>query len=163
MGADPLHCLTLGVGISRAGWVDTSLAVQSRDESVRATSIHVRTHRPSGDTDVDCESALLGFHGQDDTGKFTRLNVYQCFSSHPLDLGVGWSGGINSQEGAKACDFEQQVWEIASVQCVQTLEGHTNVVMDLLCWDSFLLSCSLDGTVKASVAIFLTLQSELPS
>lgn len=44
-----------------------------------------------------------------------------------------------------------QVWEIASVQCVQTLEGHTNVVMDLLCWDSFLLSCSLDGTVKVSV------------
>jgi hypothetical protein len=43
------------------------------------------------------------------------------------------------------------VWEIASVQCVQTLEGHTGVVMDLLCWDSFLLSCSLDGTVKASV------------
>ena len=43
------------------------------------------------------------------------------------------------------------MWEIASVQCVQTLEGHTGVVMDLLCWDSFLLSCSLDGTVKASV------------
>lgn len=42
------------------------------------------------------------------------------------------------------------MWEIASVQCVQTLEGHTGVVMDLLCWDSFLLSCSLDGTVKAS-------------
>ena len=37
------------------------------------------------------------------------------------------------------------------MQCVQMLEGHTNVVMDLLCWDSFLLSCSLDGTVKASV------------
>lgn len=48
-------------------------------------------------------------------------------------------------------DGDVQVWEIASVQCVQMLEGHTNVVMDLLCWDSFLLSCSLDGTVKASV------------
>ena len=41
-----------------------------------------------------------------------------------------------------------QVWEVATVQCIQILEGHTNVVMDLLCWEQFLISCSLDGTIK---------------
>ena len=49
------------------------------------------------------------------------------------------------------------MWELATVQCVQTLDGHTGVVMDLLCWDSFLLSCSLDGTVKVSVGAMAAL------
>lgn len=41
-----------------------------------------------------------------------------------------------------------QVWDLTTLQCVQTLTDHTNAVMSLLCWDQFLLSCSLDNTVK---------------
>ena len=29
-----------------------------------------------------------------------------------------------------------------------TLDGHTDAVMSLLCWDQYLLSCSLDRTIK---------------
>ncbi|XP_048600154.1 zinc finger CCCH domain-containing protein 48 isoform X4 [Brassica napus] len=41
-----------------------------------------------------------------------------------------------------------QVWSLDNLQCVQTLTEHTSVVMSLICWDQFLLSCSLDNTVK---------------
>jgi WD40 repeat protein len=35
-----------------------------------------------------------------------------------------------------------------SFQCIQTLRDNKSVVMSLLCWDDYLLSCSLDNTVK---------------
>lgn len=34
------------------------------------------------------------------------------------------------------------------MQCIQTLTEHTSVVMSVLCWDQFLLSCSLDQQLK---------------
>jgi WD40 repeat protein len=43
-----------------------------------------------------------------------------------------------------------QVWDLTTLQCIQTLSDHTDVVMSVLCWDQFLLSCSLDQTVKVS-------------
>lgn len=44
-----------------------------------------------------------------------------------------------------------QVWDLATLQCIQTLSDHTGVVMSVLCWDQFLLSCSLDQTIKVSL------------
>ncbi|KAL3834506.1 hypothetical protein ACJIZ3_009242 [Penstemon smallii] len=44
------------------------------------------------------------------------------------------------------------VWSLETLQCLQTLQGHTDVVMSVLCWDQFLLSASLDKTVKVWVA-----------
>ncbi|KAI3974290.1 hypothetical protein MKX01_030959, partial [Papaver californicum] len=40
------------------------------------------------------------------------------------------------------------VWELETLQCIYTLTDHTSVVMSVLCWDQFLLSCSLDQTIK---------------
>uniref|UniRef100_A0A0E0DHG4 C3H1-type domain-containing protein n=1 Tax=Oryza meridionalis TaxID=40149 RepID=A0A0E0DHG4_9ORYZ len=34
-----------------------------------------------------------------------------------------------------------------------TLSGHTGAIMPLLCWDQFLLSCSLDQTIKGALAL----------
>ncbi|CAL4884662.1 unnamed protein product [Urochloa decumbens] len=45
-----------------------------------------------------------------------------------------------------------RVWDLATLQCVQTLSDHTDVVMSVLCWDQFLLSCSLDQTIKVWAA-----------
>ncbi|KAG6483899.1 hypothetical protein ZIOFF_060685 [Zingiber officinale] len=45
-----------------------------------------------------------------------------------------------------------QVWDLATFQCLQTLSGHTSVVMSVLCWDKFLLSSSLDNTIKVWVS-----------
>ncbi|XP_072967962.1 zinc finger CCCH domain-containing protein 17-like [Typha angustifolia] len=42
-----------------------------------------------------------------------------------------------------------QVWDVATLQCTNTFTGHQSVVTSLLCWEDFLLSCSLDQTVKA--------------
>ncbi|ESR56249.1 hypothetical protein CICLE_v10024419mg, partial [Citrus x clementina] len=40
------------------------------------------------------------------------------------------------------------VWELDTLEPVMTLNDHTNAPMSLLCWDQFLLSCSLDHTIK---------------
>ncbi|KAL6004660.1 hypothetical protein ACLOJK_005215 [Asimina triloba] len=45
-----------------------------------------------------------------------------------------------------------RVWDLGTFQCLQTLMDHTSVVMSLLCWDQFLLSCSLDQTIKVWAA-----------
>ncbi|KAL3524228.1 hypothetical protein ACH5RR_017062 [Cinchona calisaya] len=49
-------------------------------------------------------------------------------------------------------DYSIRVWSLETLQCLQTLTDHSNVVMSVLCWDQFLLSCSLDKTVKVWVA-----------
>ncbi|GAB4858664.1 Zinc finger CCCH domain-containing protein 48 [Ancistrocladus abbreviatus] len=49
-------------------------------------------------------------------------------------------------------DHSIRVWNLETLQCMQTLTEHTSVVMSVLCWDQFLLSCSLDKTIKVWVA-----------
>uniref|UniRef100_A0A0A9CNZ4 GSVIVT01010638001 n=1 Tax=Arundo donax TaxID=35708 RepID=A0A0A9CNZ4_ARUDO len=41
-----------------------------------------------------------------------------------------------------------KVWDLTTLQCVQTLSEHKAAVTSVLCWDQKLLSCSLDKTVK---------------
>ncbi|KAF5181864.1 Zinc finger ccch domain-containing protein [Thalictrum thalictroides] len=45
-----------------------------------------------------------------------------------------------------------RVWDLETLQCIQTLTEHTSVVMSVLCWEQFLLTCSLDRTVKVWAA-----------
>ncbi|XP_019188078.1 PREDICTED: zinc finger CCCH domain-containing protein 48-like [Ipomoea nil] len=45
-----------------------------------------------------------------------------------------------------------RMWDLESLQCLQTLNGHADVVMSVLCWDNFLLSGSLDNTIKVWAA-----------
>lgn len=48
-------------------------------------------------------------------------------------------------------DSTISVWSLETLQCNQILKGHTSVVMSVLCWDQYLLSCSLDKTIKVWV------------
>ncbi|KAK3160576.1 hypothetical protein QOZ80_1BG0061390 [Eleusine coracana subsp. coracana] len=41
-----------------------------------------------------------------------------------------------------------KVWDLATLQCIQTLSEQKAAVTSVLCWDQKLLSCSLDKTVK---------------
>ncbi|KAG8045930.1 hypothetical protein GUJ93_ZPchr0008g13381 [Zizania palustris] len=41
-----------------------------------------------------------------------------------------------------------KVWDLKTLQCVQTLCDHKAAVTSVLCWDEKLLSCSLDKTIK---------------
>ncbi|KAL5718479.1 Zinc finger CCCH domain-containing protein 48 [Ranunculus cassubicifolius] len=45
-----------------------------------------------------------------------------------------------------------RVWDLETLQCIQTLTEHTSAVMSVLCWEQFLISCSLDRTVKVWAA-----------
>ncbi|KAK6930644.1 WD40 repeat [Dillenia turbinata] len=49
-------------------------------------------------------------------------------------------------------DHNIKVWDVDTLQCIQTLNGHSAVVMSLLFWDQHLFSCSLDNTVKVWAA-----------
>ena len=40
------------------------------------------------------------------------------------------------------------MWDLDTLQCMMTLNEHSGVVTSLICWDQFLLSGSLDCTVK---------------
>ncbi|KAM0041386.1 putative transcription factor WD40-like family [Helianthus debilis subsp. tardiflorus] len=52
-------------------------------------------------------------------------------------------------------DKSIRVWNLENLQCLQTLTDHRDVVMSVLCWDQFLLSCSLDKTIKVLAHHFL--------
>lgn len=44
------------------------------------------------------------------------------------------------------------MWDLQNLRCLQTLRGHTRDVMSILCWDKFLLSASLDKTLKVGLS-----------
>ncbi|KAF5749836.1 zinc finger CCCH domain-containing protein 48-like [Tripterygium wilfordii] len=41
-----------------------------------------------------------------------------------------------------------RAWDLNTLKCTHKLNGHNDVVMSLLCWDQFLLSCSLDHKIN---------------
>ncbi|KAI3444630.1 hypothetical protein Pfo_001295 [Paulownia fortunei] len=55
-------------------------------------------------------------------------------------------GANRLYSGSRDCTIK--LWDLQNLQCVQTLHGHTRDVMSVLCWDSYLLSASLDNTLK---------------
>ncbi|XP_016182964.1 zinc finger CCCH domain-containing protein 48 [Arachis ipaensis] len=48
-------------------------------------------------------------------------------------------------------DHSIKVWDLNTLQCTMTLNGHTDVVTSLLCWEDYLLSSSYDCTVNVWV------------
>ncbi|KAF2317479.1 hypothetical protein GH714_022651 [Hevea brasiliensis] len=59
--------------------------------------------------------------------------------------------GVNSLYSG-SMDNTVKVWDLETVQCKQTLNGHKDVVMSLLSWDQCLLTYSLDHTMKFWIA-----------
>lgn len=78
--------------------------------------------------------------------------VGNCFepaaslSGHRLAVVSIVVGGSRLYSGSM--DHTIRVWDLTTLQCIQTLTDHTSVVMSVLCWDQFLISCSLDKTIK---------------
>ena len=49
------------------------------------------------------------------------------------------------------CSFHYiscQVWDYETFQCIEMLSGHTDLVTALICCNNYLLSSSLDRTIK---------------
>ncbi|CAA0842630.1 Zinc finger CCCH domain-containing protein 63 [Striga hermonthica] len=65
-------------------------------------------------------------------------------TSAVCSLAVG--SGNRLYSGSKDCTIK--VWDRESFQCLHTLRGHARDVMSVLCWDSYLISASLDNTIK---------------
>ncbi|CAN1324352.1 Zinc finger CCCH domain-containing protein 17 [Linum perenne] len=45
--------------------------------------------------------------------------------------------------------LDGHVWDGSTFKCIDTLKGHEDAVMSLLCFSNYLLSCSLDHKIKA--------------
>ncbi|KAL2920582.1 Zinc finger CCCH domain-containing protein 48 [Bienertia sinuspersici] len=57
-------------------------------------------------------------------------------------------------------DNSIRVWNLETLQCIQVLTEHTSVVMSVLCWEQFLLSASLDNTIKGILSLCGMFDSE---
>ncbi|CAN0909043.1 Zinc finger CCCH domain-containing protein 17 [Linum grandiflorum] len=57
------------------------------------------------------------------------------------------SGGGNKVYSG-SIDGTIKVWDVKTWQCTETFKGHDDAVTSLLCYDQFLLSCSLDKKIK---------------
>ncbi|KAL0386537.1 UNVERIFIED_CONTAM: Zinc finger CCCH domain-containing protein 17 [Sesamum latifolium] len=56
--------------------------------------------------------------------------------------------GSNNRLYSGSRDGTIRVWDRQNLQCLHTLYGHTRDVMAVICWDNYLLSASLDNTLK---------------
>ncbi|KAJ4797322.1 zinc finger WD40 repeat protein 1 [Rhynchospora pubera] len=63
-------------------------------------------------------------------------------------------GGATPTLYSSSQDNSIKAWDLTTLECVHTLSDHTDAVMSLLFWGQFLLSCSLDKTVKVSSSFF---------
>lgn len=60
--------------------------------------------------------------------------------------------GANNKLYSGSCDNTIRVWDLQTLQCIQTLHGHTREVTSVICWDRYLLSASVDNTLKVWAA-----------
>ncbi|KAL0428949.1 UNVERIFIED_CONTAM: Zinc finger CCCH domain-containing protein 17 [Sesamum radiatum] len=70
--------------------------------------------------------------------------------------------GSNNRLYSGSRDGTIRVWDRQNLQRLHTLYGHTRDVMALICWDNYLLSASLDNTLKGlllSVAYMMLTQA----
>ncbi|OEL24116.1 Zinc finger CCCH domain-containing protein 17 [Dichanthelium oligosanthes] len=66
----------------------------------------------------------------------------------PLGSDKLYSGSVDGSVRVWDCN-SGKVWDLMTLQCVQTLSEHKAAVTSVLRWDEKLLSCSLDKAVKA--------------
>ncbi|GAB4861144.1 hypothetical protein Ancab_036301 [Ancistrocladus abbreviatus] len=78
------------------------------------------------------------------------FEVAGCMKGHSLAV-VSLVVGANRLYSG-SMDNTIREWDLDTLQCVHGLNGHTNVVMSVLCWDQYLLSCSLDRMLKVWAA-----------
>ncbi|KAI4297358.1 hypothetical protein L6164_037253 [Bauhinia variegata] len=80
-----------------------------------------------------------------DKNPFEFVGVLKGHTSTVVSLFVG-CGGKKLFSGSM--DKTIRFWDLERLVCIDTLVGHSDVVMSLLCWDNFLISGSLDREIK---------------
>lgn len=78
--------------------------------------------------------------------------------SEPVSILIGHERHVISLSASAtrlysgSLDKTIKVWDLKTLQCIETLSEHKSAVTSVLCWDQNLLSCSLDKTVKVWAA-----------
>ncbi|XLU44649.1 hypothetical protein S245_039463 [Arachis hypogaea] len=89
------------------------------------------------------------------------IYAWRCSFETPFKLVATLSGhskpvvclaiGCHKMLYSGSMDHSIKVWDLDTFQCTMTLNGHTDVVTSLICWDNYLLSGSSDCTVNVWV------------
>ncbi|KAK4265240.1 hypothetical protein QN277_026320 [Acacia crassicarpa] len=147
---DEARCL-----ISMGPWVIAGIRNAIKAWNIQ-TDTEVTLDGPKGHvlSMFDCNDTL--FAGAMDGVIYAwRLSSEANFPFKPLAMLNGHSkavvcltGGRGDKMYSGSIDHSIKVWDLNTLQCMMTLKGHTDVVTSLICWDQYLLSSSLDGTVK---------------
>ncbi|XP_021911919.1 zinc finger CCCH domain-containing protein 48-like isoform X2 [Carica papaya] len=89
------------------------------------------------------DGTILVWKGNTETDPFQKVACLKGHTSPVVCLCIG-RGRLYSGSIAGTI----RVWDLNTLQLVTSLKGHKEAVTSLLCWDQFLLSCSLDRTLK---------------
>ncbi|KAF2317468.1 hypothetical protein GH714_022565 [Hevea brasiliensis] len=92
---------------------------------------------------------ILAWKGSFEANSFAMVATLRGHKKVVVCLNVG--SGVHSLYSG-SMDNTVKVWDLETMQCKQTLNGHKNVVMSLLSWDQCLLTCFLEHTMKFWVA-----------
>ncbi|KAL6581554.1 Zinc finger CCCH domain-containing protein 48 [Orobanche minor] len=147
----------IGCMLSEGPWVFVGLTNLVKAWNVQ-TAMEISLNGPVGQVySLVVGSDLLFAGTHDGTILAWRFNAAtNCFEpaaslkGHTLAAVTLVVGGTRMYSGS--VDHSIKVWSLETLQCIQTLTGHKDVVMSVLCWDQFLLSASLDKTVKVWAA-----------
>lgn len=90
------------------------------------------------------DGSILGWKFDESTGRFEEAAALKGHTRAVVTLAVG----SNNRLYSGSMDNSIRIWNLENMECLQIMKDHTDVVMSVLCWDQFLLSCSLDGTIK---------------
>ncbi|KAF0916031.1 hypothetical protein E2562_000660 [Oryza meyeriana var. granulata] len=89
------------------------------------------------------DGRIMAWKFPDEKNDFGPVAILSGHERPVISLGVSatrlYSGSL---------DKTIKVWDLDTLQCVQTLSKHKAAVTSVLCWDGKLLSCSLDKTIK---------------
>ncbi|XLU44605.1 hypothetical protein S245_039419 [Arachis hypogaea] len=89
------------------------------------------------------------------------IYAWRCSFESPFKMVATLSGhskpvvclaiGSHKMLYSGSMDHSIKVWDLDTLQCTMTLNGHTDFVTSLICWDNYLLSGSSDCTVNVWV------------
>ncbi|KAL6004664.1 hypothetical protein ACLOJK_005219 [Asimina triloba] len=148
----------IGCMITKGPWIFVGLVNAVKAWNME-TNNEISLSGPVGQVySLEANDELLFAGSQDGSILVRKFNdVGSSFEPAATLLGHNLTVASLTVGGARrlysgSMDNTIRVWDLGTFRCLQTLMDHTSVVMSLLCWDQFLLSCSLDQTIKVWAA-----------
>ncbi|WCJ26814.1 Zinc finger CCCH domain-containing protein 17 [Euphorbia peplus] len=91
------------------------------------------------------DGSILAWKGSNDN--LEPFKLVTTMKGHTATVTCLRVGGKRLYSGST--DGTIRMWDLSTLNCIHLLKKeHTDVVRSLICWDEYLLSCSLDKTIK---------------